>query len=231
MKKSRTLLAVVAAALAIPTGASAANSSSPSFAGYEFNNYVAVPATVSASIVVTKLKCTSGPEEDIWPGVGMQSVNSFVGLDMFCKNGKAHYSPYIEVQGTAKVYAADTARPGDKVKFKLYESTAHTTGSVVDTTHAFRAAKTGAGSGTGSGPQVGDRAVYLGSAYLGVPNFGTLTFTKALANGSTSTPGPFGSLSPTGYDMHVSSASSPLRVQTDPFSSNKESFKTVFKHS
>ncbi|HZU60170.1 MAG TPA: G1 family glutamic endopeptidase [Solirubrobacteraceae bacterium] len=231
MKKSRTLLATVAAGLTIPTGASAANSPNPNFAGYQFNNYVAVPATVSALIVVPKLKCTSGPERDIWPGVGIQSVSSFAGLDIFCKNGKAHYFAYIEVQSKAKVFAADAAKPGDKVTFKVYESTAHVIGSAVDQTHAFTATKTGAGSGTGNGVQVGDRPVYLGAGKLGVPNFGSITFTKALANGATSTPGPFGSLSPTAYNMFTTSSSSPLQVQTNPFTSNKESFKTVFKHS
>lgn len=67
-----------------------------------------------------------------------------------------------------------------------------------------------------------------------MPNFGTLTFTKALANGASSTPGPFGSLGPTAYNMIDGPAGSPptaVEVLTDPFTTNKESFKTVFKHS
>lgn len=237
MKKARTLapvaaaIAVATAGLASPALASAANSPSPIFAGYQFNNYVAVPATVSATIVVPTLKCTAGPERDIWPGVGMQSVSSFVGLDMFCKNGAAHYSPFLEVENASKLFGTDTAHPGDVINFKLYESTGYTTGTVVDKTHAFTATKTGAGSGTGDGPKVGDSAIYLSGVKAGIPNFGTITFTHALANGSSSTPGPFGALNPTGYNMYTTSPSSPLQVLTDPFGTSKESFKTVFKHS
>lgn len=241
MKKRRGFVVAAVAAIApmvvgvaTPGFASAANSRQVGFAGYEFQSFVAVPATVSATIVVPKLKCTAGPERDIWPGVGLASVSSFVGLDMFCKNGKAHYSPLLVVQSVTQSYAADTAHPGDTVEFKMYEGTAQTVGTVVDKTHAFTVTKTGAGSGSGSGLMVGDDAVYFAGKKFGIPNFGTLTFSHALANGSTSTPGPFGSLGPTAYNMIAGSGGSPptaIQVLTDPLASSKETFKTVWKHS
>ena len=241
MKKGRGFVVAAAAAIApmvvgvaTPGIASAANSGNPNFAGYEFQSFVAVPATVSATIVVPTLKCTTGPERDIWPGVGLASVSAFAGMDIFCKNNKAHYSPYLEVQGHAKVFAADTAHPGDKIEFKVTQSTSQTTDSVIDATHAFTATSSGTGSGSGSGVMVGARPVYLGSGKLGIPNFGTITFSHALANGSTSTPGPFGALGPTAYNMIAGSGGSPpttVQVLTNPFASNKESFKTVWKHS
>lgn len=239
MKKALTcavaiasVVATMVAGLAIPAGALAANTANTDFAGYDFANYVAVPAIVSATVVMPKLKCTAGPERDIWPGVGITSVNSFAGMDIFCKNGKAHYYPFIEVQYVSKVYTAHTAHRGDKIAFKLTESTANVTATVVDETHKFTVTQTGAGSGTGYGLRVGDSSVYEGTRKFGVPNFGTLTFSHALANGSTSTPGPFKALGPSGFNMVTGPGTSgPVQVKTNPFASNGETFATVFKHS
>ncbi len=55
-------------ALARPIGPETANAKRPTFTGYEYQNYVAVPAQVSAAIVVPKLKCKKGPQRDIEPG-------------------------------------------------------------------------------------------------------------------------------------------------------------------
>lgn len=239
MKKALTcavaiasVVAAMVAGMAIPTGALAANTANTDFAGYDFANYVAVPAIVSATVVMPELKCTAGPERDIWPGVGIDSVNSFVGMDIFCKQGKAYYYPFMEVEYVTKLYVADAAHRGDKIAFKITESGANVTATVVDETHKFKVTKTGAGSGTGYGIRIGDSSVYEGTTKFGVPNFGTLTFSNALANGSSSTPGPFKALGPSGFNMVTGPGTSgPLQVKTNPFASNGETFATVFKHS
>ena len=237
-----TTTAVVAPAMLAPAtlahtfAPAAANVKRPTFAGYEFQNYVAVPAQVSAAIVVPKLKCKKGPQRDIEPGVGMESVSAFAGLFVFCQKGKAHYYPSLEVGSSTKNFPSDKAHAGDRIEFMMVQSTSRTTDTVIDETHHFTARKSGAGSGTGYGPTVGDFSVDIGTTKLGIPNFGTLTFSDALANGASSAAGPFGSLgspsaAPSGYNLVTGpGATGALQVTTGPLSTSGETFETVFKH-
>jgi alpha-tubulin suppressor-like RCC1 family protein len=201
---------------------------STTLAGYNFANYIGVPGAVSAFIIVPKLNCQATPSagNSMYAGAGIQSVNSYARLYLACTSqGVASYYPSLVVNGSTKDMASDVAQAGDKVEFSVSQSASQVTVSVIDLTHTFIATSNGGGSGTGEGITVGDFPAASGTT-SGVPNFGSLTFIAALINGY-----PFGSASP-GLQVNSLYASStgPLEIQTTYSASNKEAFRTVFKH-
>jgi hypothetical protein len=208
----------------------AATVRSTTLAGYNFANYIAVPGAVSAIIIVPKLNCKATPPagSSMYVGVGIQSVNSYARLYLACTpQGAASYYPSLVVNGSIKNVAGDVAQAGDKVEFAVSQSASQVTDSVIDVTHTFIATGTGSGSGTGAGITVGDYPVASGATTSGVPNFGTLEFIAALINGY-----PFGAASPgLQVDSLYASSTGPLEIQTTYSAINKETFKTVFKHS
>jgi hypothetical protein len=164
----------------------------------------------------------------MYAGVGIQSVNSYARLYLACTpRGVASYYPSLLVNGSAKTFANDMARPGDTIEVAVSQSVLHVTISVIDLTHVFIASGNGAGSGTSEGVTVGASPVASGAATSGVPDFGTLVFTSALINGY-----PFGSASPSlqTNDLYASSTGT-LEIKSTYSTSNKEAFATVFKHS
>jgi hypothetical protein len=200
------------------------------FAGYNFAGYIGVPGAVSAIIVVPKLNCRATPPagRSVYAGVGIQSVNSYARLYLACTpRGVARSYPSLVVNGTIKNIASDVAHPGDTIEFAVSQSDSQVTDLVIDITHKFIVTRNGTGSGTGEGITAGDFPVVSGSTTLGVPNFGTLSFSSALINGY-----PFGSAG-TGLqadDLYASSTGA-LQIKTTYSASNEEAFATGFRHS
>jgi hypothetical protein len=164
----------------------------------------------------------------MYVGAGIQSVNSYARLYLACTpQGVAGAYPSLVVNGSTKDFAGDVAQAGDKIEFAVSQSASQVTVSVIDITHPFIATSYGGGSGTGEGITVGDFPVVSGGTRTAVPNFGTLAFTAALINGY-----PFGSATPglQANSLYASSTGA-LDIQTTSSATNKESFKTVFKHS
>jgi hypothetical protein len=214
---------------ALAAAEKATTTRSTTLAGYNFANYIAVPGAVSAIIVVPRLNCAATPSAGsaMYVGAGIQSVNSYARLYLACTpQGVASYYPSLLINGGTKNIASDVAQPGDKIEFAVSQSASQVTVTVIDLTHTFIATSNGSGSGTGEGITVGDFPVVSGTARSAVPNFGTLAFTAALINGY-----PFGSATP-GLQANslYASSSGALDIQTTA-SSNKEAFKTVFRHS
>ena len=217
-----------------PSAEQAANTRSTTLAGYAYNYYIGVPGAISAVIVVPKLKCTGTPAAGsaIDPGVGIQSVNSYARLTLACTaKGVAQYYPSLDVNGTIKNIGSDVARAGDTVELAVSQSSSKDTISVIDLTHKFMATSYGSGSGTGSGIIVGDFPGLSGSTALGVPNFGTLTFSSALVNGLALGFAPAAGSSGLQANDLSTSSTGPPQITTMHFGSNKETFATVFKHS
>ena len=103
------------------TTARAANVPSTVLAGLDFNNYIGVPGSVSAAIVVPKLNCKGTPTagSSIDAGVGIQSVNSYARLTLACTpQGAARYYPSLVVNGTVENVMSDSARAGDMVRVR-----------------------------------------------------------------------------------------------------------------
>ncbi len=214
-------------ALAAPTPVTTTQSTV--FAGYDFANYIAVPGSVSAIIVVPKLNCHASPAagSSIYVGVGIQSVNTYARLYLTCTPQRvARYYPSLLINGTTKNMPSDLARPGDRIEFAVSQSVSIVTSSVIDVTHKFIATSNGAGSGTSEGIVAGDFPAVSG-APSSVPNFGTLSFSSALINGY-----PFGAAE-TGLqvDNLYASSGGTLQIKTTYSVSNKEAFATVFTHS
>jgi len=212
------------------TTARAANMPSTVMAGLDFNNYIGVPGSVSAAIVVPKLNCKGTPTagSSIDAGVGIQSVNSYARLTLTCTpQGAARYYPSLVVNGTVENVMADSARAGDTVEFAVTQSDAKMTDTVIDVTHKFNVTRNGNGSGTGQGILAGDFAAVSGSTTAGVPNFGTVTFSNAVVNGYPFDTTPAGL---TADDLSTNSAG-PVQITTTSPGRNPEQFLTVFKHS
>jgi len=139
-------------------------------------------------------------------------------------NGVAQYYPSLDVNGTITNIVRDVAQAGDTVEFAVSQSSSKDTISVIDLTHKFMATSYGSGSGTGSGIIVGDFPGLSGSTTIGVPNFGTLTFSSALVNGlALGFPPASGSSGLQANDLSTSSTG-PLRITTVHFGSNRETF-------
>lgn len=231
--------ASVAVALGFPVSAAARGGApaapatvtkSTGFAGYEYANYVAIPESVSATMVVPKLKCKTGEEQAVYAEVGVEGNTNAAGVVTGCNGKQAYYWPSLTLNNAVKNYSSDKAYPGDKVKLSITQSDSATDVSANDLTHKFDVKRTAAGNATGDDLLVGEDA-WDDPTQLGVPDFGTLSFSNALLNGS-----PFGSFGSASslvqYDRYTSTAASgKLEIATSPFASNKESFKTTFKRS
>jgi hypothetical protein len=200
---------------------------SSTFAGYSVQGGGEGTFTVTANIVVPKLKCHSGPEQAIAPSVGVYyTSSSFSAASLFvgCDNGKPLYFPSLVVHGANNNYVKLKAGAGDKVVLHVSQSASGTVVSVVDKSRkGVKKTLNGAGSQGGSAPWVGDSGWY-NPGLLAVPNFGKIDF-----SGSTLDGHPFGSAGALARWNRVNGTTT--QIATSAFASNHESFTTVFKHS
>lgn len=167
---------------------------SSTFAGYSLHGGGEATFTVTTSIVVPKLKCTSGPERAIAASAGVYNLsNHFSAASLFvgCYQGRALYFPSLVVNGANHNYAKLRAGAGDKVVLHVSQSAGGTVVSVADKSRkGVSKTLNGAGSKGGSGPWAGDSG-WDNPGLLGVPDFGKTDF-----SGSTLDGRPFGSAGP-----------------------------------
>lgn len=228
----------VVGAPAARTGPTTTAVKSTAFAGYGYQGGGEGTFKDSTTFVVPKVKCGSGkrtkrPTRAVNASVGVYNASDgFSAADVFvgCFGSKAAYFPSLEVNTSStklhgKNYTKDHIRPGDKVKLAVSQSKSKVTVSVVDMTQKkIHVTLHGAGSASGSDPWVGTVGDNSHDKLLGVPNFGTMHFSKALLGGT-----PWGSAFPVRYDRY--SKKGKLQIATTAFAKNHEAFATVFKHS
>jgi hypothetical protein len=197
-------------------------------AGYEYANYVAIPESLSAAMVVPKVKCHPMEETAVYPEVGVEDNTTAAGLVIGCEGTHAFYWPSVTVDNAVTNFPHNPAHPGDKIELGIAQSSSSTTAAVTDMTHKFTVHQTGAGNSTGNDLFVGLGA-WNDSTELGVPDFGTLSMSKALLSGS-----PFGSFGTPSdlrrYDRYTSSDSSgAIQIATGAFAGNHEDFQLTYK--
>ena len=202
--------------------------SDPTFAGYQANVATGSPTSSAAQYKVPKLSCTSAARA-ITPVAGV-AVNNFATyssafLFVGCRSGKAVYFPSLVINGTEKDYTTTHLAAGDAIKVFTKVTTTGTTVQVTDVTKAVTKKRTGPGA-SASAAYAGDSAWFTSTSAppLGVPNFGTLTFTHCLIDGK-----PLASANPAQYQRVNSS--NVVQIATGALSSTGTSFPTQFKHS
>jgi hypothetical protein len=200
---------------------------SSTFAGYSVEGGGEATFTVTASIVVPKLKCHSSAEQAIAPSVGVYTMSghfSAASLFVGCYHGKPFYFPSLVINGANHNYAKLKAGGGDTVVLHVSQSASGTVVSVVDKSRkGVKKTLHGAGSKSGSAPWAGDSG-WNNPGLLAVPNFGKIGFSGSTLDGQ-----PFGSAGALARWNRVNGKTT--QITTSAFASNHESFTTVFKHS
>jgi hypothetical protein len=159
---------------------------SASFAGYQATVAAGSATSSAAQYKVPALSCTSA-DRAITPVAGV-AVNSFATyssafLFVGCQAGTAVYFPALVINGTETNYTTTPLSAGDVIKVSTKVTTTGTTASVTDVTKGVTKKLTGPGASS-SAAYVGDSSWTNAGTLLGVPRFGTLTFTHCLIDGS-----------------------------------------------
>jgi hypothetical protein len=201
---------------------------SPSFAGYQVNGGgELITWKLRARYTLPKLKCTSASRA-IAPYIYLNpsQVGTFVG----CVKGKPDYFPFVVLNGHSTNYTSDHFKAGDTVALRLVEGPKGASISITDVTRKITEKKTGAGKKGLGFPGIGDGSWVVNGNELGVPNFGTLSFTDCIRNSQAL--GAGGSPSaPAVFRYNRVSKQGVLQIKTGGLSANKEAFHTTFKHS
>lgn len=132
------------------------------------------------------LSCTTAASA-ITPAAGVEVNNyqTFSSAFLFtgCVNGKAVYYPALIINGNETNYTTTPFSAGNAINLSTKVTTSGTTVQVTDVTTGVTKKRTGAGAHA-SAAYISDSAWYSSTgALLGVPNFGTLTFTNCLIDG------------------------------------------------
>src|SRR5262249_48005094 len=156
----------------------------PDLAGYGALVAPGSATSAAAQFKVPRLSCTAA-DRGITPQV-LVAVNNFRSessayLFVICHRGRALYFPALDINGNEVNYAT-FFRAGDVIKVLAKVTTRGTTVQVTDVTTRVTKKRTGPGARS-SVAFIGDDSVFLGAMRLGVPNFGTLTFTSCLVDG------------------------------------------------
>lgn len=199
----------------------------PTFAGYQANVATGSATSSAAQYKVPNLSCTTAARA-ITPVAGV-AVNNFATYSsafvfVGCRSGKAVYFPSLVINGTETDYTTTRLSAGDAIKVSTKVTTTGTTVQVTDVTKAVTKKLTGPGA-SASAAYIGDSDwVTSTNTLLGVPSFGTLTFTHCLIDGTAlagSNPGAY---------QRVNS-SNVVQIATGALSSTGTAFPTQFKHS
>jgi len=158
----------------------------PFFAGYQAS---VAPGSATSSVAqfkVPRLSCTTAFRA-IALGIGVQVNNfrSFSAASVFtgCHRGRAVFFPVLLINGNEVNYTTRSLRAGDVIKVSVKVTTRGTTVQVTDVTTGVTKRRTGSGARSSSA-FVGDNSWSAnGTTPLGVPGFGTLTFTSCLVDG------------------------------------------------
>jgi hypothetical protein len=197
------------------------------FAGYVATVAAGSATSSAAQYKLPKLSCTSA-NRAITPVAGVAVNNNnlatFSAAFVFtgCQKGKAVYFPALVINGNEVNYTTTAFHAGNVIKVATKVTTAGTTVSVTDTTTAVTKKRTGAGASSSSA-YVGDSDWAVNGTILGVPSFGTLSFTNCLVDGKS-----LAASHPAKYQRVNGST---VQITTGALSSTGTSFPTHFKHS
>ena len=154
------------------------------FAGYQASVAPGSATSSAAQFKVPRLSCTTA-NRGIVPGVGVvvNAFRSFSGAALIveCIRGRAVYAPVTAINGNQVSYAT-SVRAGNVIKVSVTVTTRATTVQVTDVTTRFTKRRTGPGARS-SAAFVGDDSLLSGATLLGVPHFGTLTYSSCLVDG------------------------------------------------
>ena len=179
-----------------------------------------------ARFKVPTLSCTTATRA-IGPAAGVKVNNykTFSSAFLFtgCVNGKAINYPALVINGNEVDYPASPLPAGDVVKLTTTVTTVGTTVQVTDVTTGATKKRTGTGA-SASAAFIGDSAWSTSTGtLLGVPNFGTLTFTHCRIDG-----GALAIALP--YQYQRVNSNNIVQIATGALSAGT-AFATYYKHS
>ena len=168
------------------TGAPSVVINNRTFAGYQATVAAGSATSSAAQFKVPRLSCTSALRA-ITPvaGVVVNNFNSYSSTFVFtgCSRGKAVFFPALVINGNEVNYTTTSFHPGNVIKVSTKVTTRGTTVQVTDVTTGVTKRRTGPGANSVAA-YVGDSNWRLSNGtLLGVPSFGTLTFTSCLVDG------------------------------------------------
>jgi hypothetical protein len=195
------------------------------FAGYQATVAAGSATSSAAQYKLPALTCTSA-NRGITPvaGVGVNGNTTFSSAFVFtgCQNGKAVYFPALVINGSETNYTTTAFHAGNVIKVSARVSTAGTTVSATDATTSVTKKRTGPGASS-SVAYVGDSDWAVNGTILGVPNFGTLSFTGCSVDGKS-----LASSHPAKY-QRVNGTT--VQITSGALSSTGTAFPTHYKHS
>jgi hypothetical protein len=206
----------------------AAPINSHTFAGYQTNVTTGSATSSAATFTVPKLSCTTAART-IAPDVGVaeNNFNSFsqAGVATGCASGKAVYFPFLIANNAEANYTALHFAAGNVINLSASVTTTGITVQVTDVTTGVSVTNTITGAGASANAAwIGDDGWYNSSGtLLGVPNFGTLTFTNCLIDGNTLqrwNPQQYQRVNSTGV----------VQIATGALSTAGNAFTTTYKH-
>jgi hypothetical protein len=196
------------------------------FAGYQATVAAGSATSSAAQFKVPALSCTS-VYRAITPVAGVE-VNNFASyssafLFVGCRSGNAMYFPSLVINGTETDYTTTRLSAGDAIKVSTKVTTTGTTVQVTDMTKGITKKLTGPGA-SASAAYIADSGWHNNGTLLGVPKFGTITFTHCLIDGAA-----LASARPARYQRVNSTGI--VQIATGALSSAGTTFATHFKHS
>lgn len=199
---------------------------SPNFAGYQAPVTPGSATSSAARFTVPALSCTSAYRA-ITPvaGVEVNASKSYSSAFLFtgCRKGKAQYFPALVINGEEVNYTATAARPGDVIKIAAKVTTKGTTVTITDATTGVTKKRTGPGAPPDAA-YAGDSDWAVNGTPLGVPRFGSLTFTSCSVDGRA-----LARSHPSRY-QRVNSRKT-LQISTGGLTSGGTAFPTRYQHS
>lgn len=214
----------VAAHRLVGPAAHRVNSTSSNWAGYAATGRTFT--SVSASWVQPSVSCGSQTTySSFWVGIDGDGSNSVeqTGTEADCSGGRAYYSSWYEMYPAYPVNYSNTVRAGDHFTAKVSESGGTFTLTLSDLTQGWTKTTTKSGSGDKlASAEVIAEAPSSSSGVLPLSNFGTASFSSAMANGQA-----IGNFSPDRITM----ASGSVTKATTSSLSGGESFSVTWKHS
>ena len=167
--------------------ATAAVTSTRTFAGYQTGVTAGSATSSAATFTVPTLACTTTPVGiTAEAGVANNTTASVAGVFVGCANGKAVYFPFLVVNGAEANYTSTHFSAGDVINLSASVTTSGVTVQVTDTTKNVSVTNTITGAGASANAAwIGNNAWVTSAGLLdGVPNFAKLTFSNCLIDGT-----------------------------------------------
>ena len=167
--------------------ATAAVTSTRTFAGYQTGVTAGSATSSAATFTVPTLACTTTPVGiTAEAGVANNTTASVAGVFVGCANGKAVYFPFLVVNGAEANYTSTHFSAGDVINLSASVTTSGFTVQVTDVTKNVSVTNTITGAGASANAAwIGNNAWVTSAGLLdGVPNFAKLTFSSCLIDGT-----------------------------------------------